>query len=205
MGSVISDVECNNCGYEGATEDYYYKSNEVYVFCHRCGYSYSRTIKYDIKKGKRIYKKVKELIAKKKYAEAVKIANLSVFSPKEKKWVKKGFADKDALKELREFLKRIKDYKFEYYYLADKDGHWVFDKQEIKPEGMTQYSVKGGVGSLLGNYDNVDSFIDWVKKNKDGLKSAEYTKKIDGRWYKINAFNGKKEPFDDMDIQATIK
>ena len=39
MGSVQSYDECPNCKFEYAIYDYYYKSNEEYVFCERCGYS----------------------------------------------------------------------------------------------------------------------------------------------------------------------
>lgn len=44
MGSVMSEIECSNCGFEYATEDYYYKSSEVYIFCSRCGYTESEFI-----------------------------------------------------------------------------------------------------------------------------------------------------------------
>jgi hypothetical protein len=38
MGSVISNVKCPKCDYKYATSDYYYKSDEDYIFCDRCGY-----------------------------------------------------------------------------------------------------------------------------------------------------------------------
>jgi len=44
MGSVISDIECPNCGQE-AYNDYYYKTGEEYINCNNCGYHYSATIK----------------------------------------------------------------------------------------------------------------------------------------------------------------
>jgi hypothetical protein len=47
MGSVQSDCICPQCKNPNAMEDLYYKSDEVYVFCNRCGYSYERTIKRD--------------------------------------------------------------------------------------------------------------------------------------------------------------
>jgi Zn ribbon nucleic-acid-binding protein len=46
MGSVISDIECPNCGQE-AFSDFYYKSGEEYVNCYHCGYHYSATYKTD--------------------------------------------------------------------------------------------------------------------------------------------------------------
>lgn len=44
MGSVISDIECPNCGQE-AYIDFYYKTGEEYINCNNCGYHYSATIK----------------------------------------------------------------------------------------------------------------------------------------------------------------
>lgn len=47
MGSVQSEVECPQCKNPDAMEDFYYKSDEVYVFCENCGYSYERYIRRD--------------------------------------------------------------------------------------------------------------------------------------------------------------
>jgi ribosomal protein L37AE/L43A len=47
MGSVLSDIECPQCGNPEAVEDLYYKSGEVYVSCNKCGYHYERIIKRD--------------------------------------------------------------------------------------------------------------------------------------------------------------
>jgi len=44
MGSVISNIECPNCGQE-AYNDFYYKTGEEYINCNNCGYHYSATIK----------------------------------------------------------------------------------------------------------------------------------------------------------------
>jgi len=44
LGSVISEIQCSVCGYEQAYIDYYYKSNEEYIFCSRCGSSFSVNI-----------------------------------------------------------------------------------------------------------------------------------------------------------------
>ena len=44
MGSVMSDIECPWCGYEYAMIDTYYKTDEEYVSCSRCGFGSSRTI-----------------------------------------------------------------------------------------------------------------------------------------------------------------
>ena len=45
MGSVISYETCPKCDLEeGMSVDFYYKSDEEYRFCNRCGYSYTREI-----------------------------------------------------------------------------------------------------------------------------------------------------------------
>ena len=38
MGSVQNEIECPNCRYGYAMDDYYYKSGEYYISCPRCGY-----------------------------------------------------------------------------------------------------------------------------------------------------------------------
>jgi Zn ribbon nucleic-acid-binding protein len=49
MGSVISYVDCPNCGQE-CYDDYYYKTNESYVNCGNCGYHHSVTLS-DVEKN----------------------------------------------------------------------------------------------------------------------------------------------------------
>lgn len=43
MASNIYATQCPCCG-RSAIEDYYYKTDEQYTFCIRCGYNYSKTI-----------------------------------------------------------------------------------------------------------------------------------------------------------------
>jgi hypothetical protein len=43
MGSVLDFIECPNCGQE-ASDDFYYKTGEEYIFCQNCGYHRSATI-----------------------------------------------------------------------------------------------------------------------------------------------------------------
>lgn len=38
MGSVQSKIECPNCSSEECIEDFYYKTDEEYIFCPDCGY-----------------------------------------------------------------------------------------------------------------------------------------------------------------------
>jgi Zn ribbon nucleic-acid-binding protein len=44
MASIYSAIECPHCG-RSAVRDFYYKSNEEFVACYRCGYNYTRVIK----------------------------------------------------------------------------------------------------------------------------------------------------------------
>ena len=43
MASVLDFIECPNCGQE-ASDDFYYKTGEEYIFCQNCGYHRSATI-----------------------------------------------------------------------------------------------------------------------------------------------------------------
>ena len=43
MGSVLDFIECPNCKHE-ASDDFYYKTGEEYIFCQNCGYHRSATI-----------------------------------------------------------------------------------------------------------------------------------------------------------------
>ena len=43
MGSVLDFIECPNCKHE-ASDDFYYKTGEEYIFCQNCGYHKSITI-----------------------------------------------------------------------------------------------------------------------------------------------------------------
>lgn len=83
MGSVQSDIECK---YPNAMEDYYYKSDELYIFCRNCGFSYSRTIRRD-DDGKLILKCPGEKVTKmmKKVELDYKNSLLSELSEDEKK------------------------------------------------------------------------------------------------------------------------
>lgn len=45
MGSVMSAIKCPCCA-KSAFEDCYYKSGETYIHCRRCGYNYSRVLKW---------------------------------------------------------------------------------------------------------------------------------------------------------------
>lgn len=43
MGSVLDYIECPNCKHE-ASDDFYYKTGEEYIFCEHCGYRREVTI-----------------------------------------------------------------------------------------------------------------------------------------------------------------
>lgn len=43
MGSIIYATKCKNCG-RSAIEDNYYKTDEFYTYCMRCGHYYEKTI-----------------------------------------------------------------------------------------------------------------------------------------------------------------
>ena len=43
MASIMFARECPQCG-RSAIEDNYYKTDETYIICYRCGYYYSKRI-----------------------------------------------------------------------------------------------------------------------------------------------------------------
>lgn len=47
MGSVIGEIQCPKCKSEEAVSDYYYKSNEEYIYCSDCGYTLTDHYKRD--------------------------------------------------------------------------------------------------------------------------------------------------------------
>ncbi|WP_227937759.1 hypothetical protein [Alkalihalobacillus deserti] len=47
MASIYSAIKCPYCG-RSAFEDDYYKSDEKYISCLRCGFNYSKTMKEGI-------------------------------------------------------------------------------------------------------------------------------------------------------------
>jgi hypothetical protein len=47
MASAIGTIECPKCTFEGAVCDDYYKTNEIYMWCDECGWSYTRERKRD--------------------------------------------------------------------------------------------------------------------------------------------------------------
>lgn len=192
----MSNCVCPYCKYKYAMEDYYYKSDEMYIWCNRCGYNFNRTRKLDKAKSKRIYNQITHRLKTNKIEEAWKIANIKMttWDNKKNEWVDCVFTKEEKIKELQDLIKNIKDYKFEYYWMQDKEGKAVFNEEENKPEGATFYSANesGGVGS---SYKDEKEFKNWVMLNKYKLKKATYTKKIAEKWYEIDALTGKKELF----------
>lgn len=63
MGSINSQVDCPNCGFENANEDYNYRTDEVSVYCSDCGYYKSIVLERDeegnVKKNKKGHYKYK--------------------------------------------------------------------------------------------------------------------------------------------------
>ena len=47
----------------------------------------------------------------------------------------------------------------------------------------------------LKNSKAREDFINDMKLNKDSVGEAEYSQKIDGKWYTIDVFTGEKEEF----------
>ncbi|KGR79425.1 hypothetical protein [Ureibacillus manganicus] len=54
IASIIENVKCPNCQLI-ALMDYYYKSDEVFIVCQRCGYNYSRYYKLEEKEDGKLF------------------------------------------------------------------------------------------------------------------------------------------------------
>lgn len=53
MGSVSDYVDCPQCDHPNCHREYYYRSDEEYIFCDQCGYSYKRIAIIDRKRQKK--------------------------------------------------------------------------------------------------------------------------------------------------------
>jgi len=200
----MSDMVCPECKYKYAMCDSYYKSNELYISCERCGFYYGRTAKTNIPKGKRMYKKLKELLKKKEYDKAWKVAGIRFkgFSKEKGDYTEKDLTQKERIERIKQMIKDIKLSKFDYFYAKDKKGRIKYKEVTKKPKGAYRIMFNGGGSS--GHYTN-NNFIKDLKeeiekgKIKNGYNekptSATYTFKKKGEWYIIDLVTNKETKF----------
>jgi len=197
MGSVLSEEVCPKCKYEFAFSDLYYKSGEEYFFCERCGYNYKVIRIIDKPKTIKIYEQVKKLLSEGKVEEAHREAGIK-YSITDQNGKTTSSENVDILRkeaDVKDFLKRIEDYKFRYIFKETKKGKPMFRKTEKTPTGVTKVSgVKLGVTSV-GTYKNINKFKKWADKHKKDIGEATYTRKEKRTWYLIDILTGKKKKF----------
>jgi len=200
----MGDMKCPKCKYKYAMSDSYYKSNELYISCERCGFYYGRTAKTDIPKGKRMYKRLKELLKNKDYEKAWKVAGIRIrgFSKENGNYTEKDLTQKERIERIKERIKDIKTHKFDYFYAKDKKGRIKYKEVEEQGKGSYRIMFKGGGSS--GHYKN-NKFIGEIttafKKgeikngNNEKPTSATYTFKKKGEWYEKDLVTNKETKF----------
>lgn len=211
MGSVQSEIVCDKCKFTNAMEEYYYKTGEVWIFCPRCGFSYSAFMKHDPAYGRKMKKLAEELVKEGKIDEALeKTFNTG--------WIKTEFVD-GVKKEVpiaqwsdEEKKKVIKETYYDGYHKKEADGSYVWD---VKRDGgfgayHHQYKRGGGVGGHFANKwgakKTIKQMIKSIKSPKRQGETILYTKKLMGKWYMFNARTGQKvELPDKMNFLLWIK
>lgn len=198
MGSVLDYVECKSCGFEQASSDYYYKSDEMYVFCPRCGYSYNRQCVLSKSRTKKVYDQVKSLFEAGKIEEAHKAAGIRYTLHTNNTTIKSDDVDIERKSEdIKDFLKRCEDAKFKLFYKLDKNGLRVYKEEEQSPGGVFSYSQVGACGSCLVGITKLDDFIKFFKANRDKFKSCSYTFKKGDKWFVKDLINDKESALDE--------
>lgn len=204
MGSVLSQITCRNCGYKDAQVDYYYKSDEEYIFCEKCGYSYSRTAKTDKAKGKRIHKQLKECLKDKDYDKGMKIAK--------NEYMLNDNSDTEKIRAIKDKIQDIENYNFELYFKKDRDGIIQYEEKETIPLGAYRIMFRGGGG--VGNYVNKEFIKDIEKRykkgeieNNRGEKATEikYTFSKGNVWFEKDVISGKVKQLDKREVQKKIE
>lgn len=120
MGSVIDNCECPNCGYGEAIIEIYYKTDEEYVWCERCGYSSSIEIanKDKLENEENWRDKVEYKESKIKAIGCFKVSS------------KKGYGqlipikNKKQLKKIKEQVLKNKKRLKEATYTTKRNGEW---------------------------------------------------------------------------------
>jgi len=193
MGSVQSYVTCPKCKNPEAFEDYYYKTDEVYVFCDKCGYYYSRTALLDKARGEKIRMRVEKLIGLGKLDNAIKVAGLSgmiKFIPVD------GKPNEIPIKEwsAEEKIEALRNIFYETFFKLDKKGRVVYETEEGGGVGAYRYKLKGKIATCLGRFRNEkdkEDFKKWFEENKEKLEEAKFTEKIGLVWDEINLLKRK--------------
>jgi len=192
MGSVSSQIKCKKCKFEHCSEEYYYKTGEAFVFCDRCGYSFSAFMKHDPAYGRRVKAQVEELIKQNKIKDALELTGSTGYTMHTQ--VNGEWKDIPILEWTdEEKIKELRDIRYQTYHMKDKDGNYVWDIQSSGGFGAYHHQKKSG-GGVGGHFrakwsakKTIRQMIKAIKSPKRKNEIILYTKKINGKWFIFNA------------------
>jgi len=193
MGSTQSQIVCKKCKFEHCSEEYYYKTGEAFVFCDRCGYSFSAFMKHDPAYGQRMKRQAEELIKAGKIDEALEVTG-------NRGWTRSCMVDGVYKTDIpisewsdEDKIKTIMDTSWNRYHMKDKDGNYVWDIQSSGGFGAYHHQKKSG-GGVGGHFrakwsakKTIRQMIKAIKSPKRKNEIILYTKKIKGKWFIFNA------------------
>lgn len=184
-------------------EDFYYKSNEVFIHCDRCGYCYERWIPIDKARGKRIKSQVTKFIKNGRLNEAIKAAGME-------SWTKTSH-DKSGNPirlpimewEDEEKIKHLQSESYDNYYKKDNDGNLVYIEKASGGYGCYTYG-KGGVNSVGSlKKGGLKVFVKAAKENLDKYDVLQVSFKRRGEWFKLDIKTGEEElMIDDFHVEV---
>lgn len=190
MVGVQSERKCPKCGYLYGFYEFQTRTSEEYFLCNRCGYNHSTHVVIDKEKNRRIKEQVQKLIKENKIDEAFKVSGikLKIYSNG------KEHTEKEMSRE--EKLKELKDFSFQY--LKKRNGKFVYTTEQSGGYGAYSYMGVKGVGTTGSLEKNgQQEFEKWAEKHINNLKEVYYTKKVNGKWVRVNLKNNKEEEFKD--------
>lgn len=151
MASLGFAIECPNCG-RSAFEENYYKTDETYIVCYRCGYNYRRTMKQALN-GRIEHEEVEYkgfgviLLAKRNQLRELIMINDPMMEEEIESY-KARFADEDVDLEKSYFV-IFQDGVFTVL-LGTPSGNFHMLFQEYKEKMLMKYK---------GEYDDMDYFV----------------------------------------------
>lgn len=190
MVGVQSEEKCTKCGYLYGFHEFQTRTGEEYFLCGRCGYHHSTRVVIDNQKSRRIKAQVEKLIKAGKIDEAFDLAGIKLRGYKDGK----EYTEKDLSKE--EKLEHLKNRSFQYIKM--KNGKYVYTSSKSGGYGAYSYMGLKGVGTNGSLEKNGHAeFEKWAKKNLKHFEEVFYTKKLNGKWIRVDLKNNKEEEFKD--------
>ncbi|MBS4189953.1 hypothetical protein KHA94_07005 [Bacillus sp. FJAT-49705] len=147
MASNLSAVKCPQCG-RSAFEEFYYRSDEQFICCYRCGYNYFKKIR-KATRNKVEYRENTEdghgvfLLVNKDGSREITLLNIEITAAEIEKY-KTAFTS-DEIDQEKSFLATFKDGRFTIQFGSPSDNfHLSFE--EYKEKMIKKY---GGIDFLV--------------------------------------------------------